>query len=199
MGDVARSGITTRESDMTENAYAALCALTAAPSQHSDGFRAIFRREREQRRLYREVAAQFGTLNGWKLAKKQAHRPEDIGRRSAINRSWRLLDWMDHPISYRADGRYVALVGQPYGDSNGGIAHFAEDIDRCTAKLNLRWHIPPDPLASIWYPGSTLFIVITTPDIQPVWLPEQIALGRWPAGEQRAGVQCADAPEPLSA
>jgi hypothetical protein len=34
-------------------------------------------------------------------------------------------------------------------------------------------HVPPDPLASFHYPGSTLFIVITQLDVAVRWLAEQ--------------------------
>jgi hypothetical protein len=38
----------------------------------------------------------------------------------------------------------------------------------------LRWHVPPMQRASFWYPGSTLFIVMTLPDVVVRWLPEQV-------------------------
>ena len=31
------------------------------------------------------------------------------------------------------------------------------------------------PYASIWYPGWTLFIVMTLPDVEVRWLPEQVS------------------------
>jgi hypothetical protein len=33
--------------------------------------------------------------------------------------------------------------------------------------------MPPDPWASFWYPGWTTFVVITSPDVEVKFLPEQ--------------------------
>jgi hypothetical protein len=36
--------------------------------------------------------------------------------------------------------------------------------------------VPPNARASIYYPGSTLFIVMTLPTVEVTWLPEQAYL-----------------------
>ena len=42
-----------------------------------------------------------------------------------------------------------------------------------TAARGIELLMPPDPLASFWYPGSTLFIVLAAPGTEVQWLPEQ--------------------------
>jgi hypothetical protein len=37
----------------------------------------------------------------------------------------------------------------------------------------LALHIPPDPLASLHYPGWTLFVLVTRPGVKVRFLPEQ--------------------------
>ena len=40
-------------------------------------------------------------------------------------------------------------------------------------ELGLAVHLPPDPLASIHYPGWTYFVVITKAGVTVKWLPDQ--------------------------
>jgi hypothetical protein len=88
-----------------------------------------------------------------------------------------LTGWMDHAICYRAPvlgkrmGRNIAIVGQPYGRLDGD--RHRQELDACATRYGLRWHAAPMPYASFWYPGSTLFVVMTLPDIEVQWLPEQ--------------------------
>jgi hypothetical protein len=124
----------------------------------------------------REVAAMFGALNGWTIAER-SFTADAIGRaHSNFDGRYYSHTWMDHAIYFRArrpewkTARCIAIVGQPYGHIDG---HRRELLDACVSKLGLRWHTPPNPYASIWYPGRTLFLVMTLPDVDVAWLPEQ--------------------------
>ena len=52
----------------------------------------------------------------------------------------------------------------------------------------LALHLPPDPLASIHYPGETLFIVITKAGVAVKWLPDQDGrlMDRWQSRREMA-------------
>jgi hypothetical protein len=75
-------------------------------------------------------------------------------------------------MAFSAKQRIVALVGQPYMK--------AEDIPSTrtlVAERGLSLHVPPDPFASIHYPGATLFLVVTKPETSVVFLPDQMEAG----------------------
>jgi hypothetical protein len=139
------------------------------------------------------VYAAFGEINGWYRADSQAFRPQDIGRQ--IGNSWFdgrgqrggggyheqiYHDLFDHGLWYRQKlggrrWRNIAIVGQPYG-----ILADKEKILDTACKhyaaggVLLKWHMPPNPRASIHFPGSTIFLVLTLPGIEIKWLPEQM-------------------------
>ena len=121
------------------------------------------------------AAHAFAHLNGWKLKAGapfnlshiglsiHARLVPDYGR----HRQDRRL--LDHPLWFTAARRCVAAVGQPYDWED-------DEIEECRAHLSglgLALHIPPDPFASIHYPGNTLFLVVTQPGVDVRWLPEQ--------------------------
>jgi hypothetical protein len=123
----------------------------------------------------REVAAKFAELNGWEIA-SDSFTPDAIGRTDANwNFSAHSRSWMDHPLFFKGrrpggkTTRCIAIVGQPYAS----LDTHRRELDAVAAKYDLRWHAPPNPRASIWSPGQTLFVVMTLPDIEVVWLPEQ--------------------------
>jgi hypothetical protein len=112
----------------------------------------------------------FGKINGWKLTKNFALC--DIGRSRRTFASYR-EGWMDHQIYYRDSARRnIAIATQPYGNHPDD---FRAELDRCAEEFGLRWHVPPVPRASFWYPGWTLFIVMTLPGVELKWLPEQVS------------------------
>ena len=89
----------------------------------------------------------------------------------------------DHDVNFRADGKNVAILTQPYD-------HVDLDAVRTWAVgRGLEAHVPPDPLASIHYPGGTLFLVITKPGVEVRWLPDQDGrlADRWAARMARYG------------
>lgn len=117
----------------------------------------------------RAVEKLFGELNGWQVA-ETSFTPDALGH---VAMQWDAVirDWMDHYVCYRANNRNVAIVGQPYGH----LDSYRADLDACAAGYGLRWHVPPQPYASIHYPGYTLFIVMTVPAVTTIqWLPEQV-------------------------
>lgn len=116
----------------------------------------------------------FGELNGWRRSGR-TFTPEALGRKK---RSWDHNNpdlgtgWMDHAIYYRVRRMNVAIVGQPYG----GVEGHRAALGACAREHGLRWHVPPMPYASFWYPGSCIFVVMTLPEVGTVrWLPEQIS------------------------
>jgi hypothetical protein len=118
-----------------------------------------------------ELAKQFGRINKWKLTTTHFGLDE-FGRRQP--RPQRTDGGFDHALYYRdLYGCFAAIVNQPYGS--------LDEIGwgDALARYNLTWHVPPEPYASIWYPGFTLFEVITRTGrpSEVCWLPEQIAPG----------------------
>ena len=125
----------------------------------------------------------FADTNGWKKA-PSTYDLSVLGRGTGIG--WggspdRFL--LDHPIAFSAKRRYVAIVGQPYPRA----VDLAQQRARRKAR-GLVLHVPPDPFASIHYPGGTLFLVITQPGVEVNWLPDQDGrlADRWAARREAA-------------
>jgi hypothetical protein len=121
----------------------------------------------------------FAELNGW----SHSARGFTIHRLGGQRQYWDgVVDnhWLDHPLYFKAGRVCAAVVGQPY---TAGVV-YAEPgsvTRRCQAPdglvdRGLRWRMPPNRYASIYYPGRTVFVVATAaPDATPiVWLPEQL-------------------------
>jgi len=147
-------------------------ARAAAPDEFARQ-RATNQFWREQNQRQRALAVAFGALNGWRLT-TCSFTPCQLG---SCRRC--IYAWMDHPLYYRdaRTRRNVALVGQPYVSPAG-----RRDPHDWLAKLKasyaadgLRCHVPPNAFASFHYPGWTAFLVVTKPETQVQWLPEQIA------------------------
>jgi len=131
-----------------------------------------------------EAEEAFAALNGWKVAGHTPCHPDALGRRNreflyrecelGLPDDGRLFD---HCISFRANGRNVAIVTQPYRHVDLGATR------TWATGRGLVLHVPPDPLASIHFPGQTYFIVITTPGVEVQWLPDQDGrpAARWKA------------------
>jgi hypothetical protein len=118
-----------------------------------------------------QAAAAFAALNGWKRDERTAYDPEAIGRRNRryldTSGYWSGPRFFDHCINFRADGKNVAVVTQPYAYSHTDAA------ERWAAERGLAIHLPPDPRASIHYPGATFFIVFVAAGEVVNWLPDQ--------------------------
>jgi hypothetical protein len=96
----------------------------------------------------------------------------NIGRRwNPADHQWPARD--HHTFFKQCWGRQTAaIVTEPYLGSD--IA----DLVVVVRAHGLVLHTPPNPLASLWYPGWTVFCVITRRDFPDVrWLPEQAEFG----------------------
>jgi hypothetical protein len=114
-----------------------------------------------------EAEKAFAALNGWhfnygtfpasRIGKANGYTGADIVER-------------DHCLHFHEPTRpyrRVALVTQPYN-------RVIDEVTESAARLGLVTHLPPSgPWASIHFPGSTLFIVVTKPGTKVRWLPEQ--------------------------
>ena len=123
-------------------------------------------------RQQREVAEKFAEFNGWEIS-SSPFTPDSISFDSAFWEPDAYSHFMDHPLYFKdkETGICVAIVGQPYADS---IDRLRPELNAVAEKYGLRWHVPPNPTASFHLPGQTLFIVMTLPDVEIVWLPEQM-------------------------
>jgi len=145
---------------MTTNALdEILQAMRAMP----EDFAARRSNEHKQLECKHALAKAFGALNGWRLTNK-CFAPDDIGSQRTC-----IFAPVDHALFYRDRHRNVALVAQPYKSEVPTRLHAH------WAQRGLRCHVPPNAFASFWYPGVCMFIVITRPETEVRWLPEQLA------------------------
>jgi len=122
----------------------------------------------ELRELQAEAAYQFGRLNEWRTGPRiHPFRLEDIGAFQVDDRCLTGSSVLDHPIHFKEREISAAVAFQPYRDHQ---KHFRE----LAAQHRLAVHIPPYPLASIYYPQAAFFVVLTTSEHPIRWLPEQI-------------------------
>ena len=134
--------------------------------------------------LQQAARSDFARRNGWTNT-QQIIELRDIGHRQRVGmrNGWRTPEtgtgpgfstwwpFLDHQHAYRACGRYVALIGEPYQEEGDEVA--LEQLRVWLNSMRLDLFVAPDPLASIWYPGSTRFLVIAALGTEIRWLPEQ--------------------------
>jgi hypothetical protein len=141
----------------------------------------------------------FGELNKWELVHCWFP-PDAVGHDWTWDYHRKPKDyllyphesWMGSPIYYYAGQRPTAMVGQPSNMTityraykRDGQTHIDKiprrvltldehrpELDACAARHGLQWHVPPVPSATI-SPDASLFIVMTLPNIEVRWLPEQ--------------------------
>jgi hypothetical protein len=123
-------------------------------------------------RLQAVAAQTLADLNGWRIAGR-SFAPDTLGMcHSAADRRAELFESLDHCIYFRESVRpyrTVAMATQPYGNAE----HMGCYSEEARGRGHLM-HIPPGGLyASIWFPGSTMFGVMTKPGVTVLWLPEQ--------------------------
>jgi hypothetical protein len=116
----------------------------------------------------------FGQINGWRVAAR-GFAIDTLGKPHGGNEhDWNRLNgerWIDHIKCYREPERpyrAVAYISQPYKHVK------REPLREMLEREGFALHIPPFPLASIYYPGSTFFLVVTRPGVSVKWLPEQV-------------------------
>ena len=64
----------------------------------------------------------------------------------------------------------IAIAGQPYAGAKDTIRPELDELKH----QGFRIHTPPSgERASLWFPGQTLFVVVTLPGVEVKWLPEQ--------------------------
>jgi hypothetical protein len=158
---------------VTENAEHLLAAIAAALAA------------RESPRTWqRQAVHHFAALNDWRVdnynfalkrlgRRQRGDLPQDSTRRHLF----------DHALHFRSrDGRNIAIVGQPYSEDA------FDEAQKLAWRRGLELHVPPaGPLASIWYPGATQFLLFTLPEHEPQWLPEQMTLYQLRAQRVAAG------------
>jgi hypothetical protein len=129
----------------------------------------------EIEKLHQEARAAFARLNGWVVVQSSSRWEHLIPRerRGQDKTPWGWGHFVggvsNHDFACRepeSPNRITAVVCQPYND------HVAE-AGAAAERLGLAIHVPPDPRASIHYPGRTQFIVFTRPGVTVRWLPEQ--------------------------
>lgn len=140
------------------------------------------------RELAGEAIKAFAKINGWRRA-PDFFNLDKLGRGAPTrNNHWddnyRDRQLLDHPIWFYKDRRFVAAVGQPYPGAAGDLDRWRSHL----ARRGLVLHVPPDPFASIHYPGGTLFVVVTKPGVEVRFLPEQDGrlADRWAREDVRA-------------
>jgi hypothetical protein len=118
--------------------------------------------------VYQAGVKAFADVNGWRVTDRGFALTKlglSGGREYA-----RYSSWQDHALYFKHDRKNIAAVGQPYG---GAWRDRAEEELNTLAAGGFAIHLPPQPFASLWYPGRCLFIVVTLPGVSVEWLPEQ--------------------------
>lgn len=79
---------------------------------------------------------------------------------------------IDHTIRFLERRRPVGFISQPYITGTSESQHI-ESALRLAERYGLAVHVPPDPLASFYYPGRCMVLGFTAPGRAVRWLPEQ--------------------------
>ena len=131
-------------------------------------------------RLMQTATDKFAELNDWRQETAHPFGVPSLGHPRRVRGDYGATNSnvFDHPLRFRrdrTDGKRgtvcFALVGQPYG-------MYAPGDVRELLRAGYICNIPPDPYASIWLPGSTLFLVWTREPVTVKWLPEQTEGGK---------------------
>ena len=137
-------------------------------------FDQVARNDREE---WEELIREWGELNELKLS-MAPFGPRKLAGAGKPDDTSTLWPGRDHESYFRRDRRRAAIVTEPY-DSEG----IRQAVLDYISPLGLVLHVPPEPRASLWYPGYTLFLVITKPDFGDIrWLPEQLEFDGVPFG-----------------
>jgi hypothetical protein len=136
---------------------------------------AIQTRHSDERPLYRRAAVLFARLNGWRWDPAFRFMPESLGK-YGNDYSYQRPYWCDHALYFQGpmEGKHgwvnIAIAGQPYAGAKDTIRAELDELKH----QGFRIHTPPGgERASLWFPGQTLFVVVTLPGVEVKWLPEQ--------------------------
>lgn len=119
---------------------------------------------------------EFARLNGWRRSDRHHGFDVQIQHGQGAGYPWNIFD---HQLNFREPGRPyrpIAVVAQPYSDTMPEPV-FGKMGRKESSELV--WHAPPALLASIHFPGNTVFRVLTRPGVAVQWLPEQHDIERW--------------------
>jgi hypothetical protein len=138
-----------------------------------------------------EARNQFAAANGWKVGKsfgldQLIRNKKSTGSSNHLYTLNMFSGAADHPEYFRRDGYPMALLGHNYPGTRG---HYIDGVRDLVAGLDgkLILHIPPAGNAASWYyPGGTLPMLLTRPDITEIV---------WPTDEQMAAMAAAYAEE----
>jgi hypothetical protein len=135
---------------------------------------AIDPNRQDQHKAEDRAATAFATLNGWRLLPhSRTFSPKCINRKhnhrnSILSYSNHCTsDIVDHGLYFKCGNKCVAIAAQPYD------VDIEESREQFRNYYGLELYIPPDPLASFWFPGATFFVIIAAPHSHIQWLPEQ--------------------------
>jgi hypothetical protein len=134
---------------------------------------------------------QFAAANGWKVGKsfgidQLIRKKKSTGSSNHLFMRNMSNGAADHPEHFRRDGYPMALLGHNYPGDRG---HYIDGVKDLAAGLDgkLVLHIPPAGKAASWYyPGGTLPMLLTRPDITEIV---------WPTDEEMAAMAAAYAEE----
>jgi hypothetical protein len=126
--------------------------------------------------LQAQATSAFAEINGWRFSEACHFGPDKLGAARNFWDGGVMRRWRDHGLYFRApkpDGKRgfenVAIVGQPCDMDYGNREALEMLLDEGFAL-----HTPPaSPHAGIWFPGATMFLVLTRPGTDVRWLPEQ--------------------------
>lgn len=120
---------------------------------------------------HEELLHEFAELNNLKRTRRDFKMSAlDRGQHGGGDDPEYGIQWQggDHLSFFMRDGKAAAIITEPY-------SHLHQALLRATS-FGLVCHMPPNPFASLWFPGWTFFVVITRRDFgDVVWLPDQLS------------------------
>jgi hypothetical protein len=136
---------------------------------------AIETKQADERPLYRRAARLFAHINGWRWDPGFRFMPESLGK-YGNDHNYQRPYWCDHALYFQgqAEGKRgwvnIAIAGQPYAGAESNVRPELDDLRRRGFCI----HTPPGgERASLYFPGQTLFVVVTLAGVEVRWLPEQ--------------------------
>jgi hypothetical protein len=121
----------------------------------------------------------FCAINDWKLTDAcrgfaVAETPEqaDIYPHGTAT-IYDFCGFMDHRKHFKRHGRPVAIMSSPYDTEPDDLPALYGKLGGYN-KVALKWSVPPARFASLYYPRWTSCYILTRPETEVRWLPEQM-------------------------